>query len=399
MARTRRVAALALFGAAILAVTACESSKDSTSGTTEPGPGPGGKVTTTSVSSGDPVADATKAVEVDWAGTSREPPAEGPKAQAGKKVWVVACSAIIESCSVPAAFAADAGRAIGWDITEFDGGLNADKQAEGIRQATAAGANGIVLAGIDCAKVTAPLQDARAKDVEIVSFYAFDCNDPSVGGEPLLTGQVNFGDQFATYADVAKGFGRVKANYVISKTDGKAKILNMGSEDYLVMDYINQGFEAGIETCPECEIVDMVPFVEADLLSGKLRDNLINALQQHPETTVVHVPIDPLFAIAVNGALQQSGRTDLLVMGGDGLPSNMDLIRNGTETAAVAFPHEWTGWASIDTLNRVFAEPGERIPDSGIGWTLIDKEHNLPASGPFEPEQDFKASYKQVWGV
>lgn len=396
--RSRRLAAIAFLGALALVLPACESNS-SNSDSDKSGPGAGGDATTTSQSTGDPVKDAENAIEVAFKDTSRQPPTEGPEAQKDKSVWVIACSAIIESCSVPADAAAEAGEAIGWDITEFDGGLSPDKQAEGIRQAVAAGADGIILAGIDCAKVTAPLQDAKDKGVDVISFYAFDCDDPNVGGEALETGQVNFGDQFDTYADVAKAFGRVKANYVIAKTGGEAKILNIGSEDYLVMDYINRGFEAGIATCPNCEIVDKVEFVEADLLSGKLRDNIVNALQQNPDVTAIHVPIDPLFAVAVNAALQQSGRTDLLVMGGDGLPGNMDLIRNGTETAAVAFPHEWTGWAAIDTMNRVFADPDERIPDSGIGATLVDREHNLPASGPYVPPRDFRAAYQEVWGV
>jgi len=396
--KSGRLAVIAFLGALALVLPACESNS-SKSDSDKSGPGAGGQVTTTSTSTGDPVKDAENAIAVDYEGTSRKPPSEGPEAQKDKSVWVISCSDIIESCAVPAAAAVEAGKAIGWKVTEFDGGLSPDKQAEGIRQAVAAGADGMILAGIDCAKVTAPLQDAQDKGVAVISFYAFDCDDPNVGGEALETGQVNFGDQFDTYADVAQGFGRVKANYVIAKTGGEAKILNVGSEDYLVMDYINQGFEAGIAKCPNCEIVDKVPFVEADLLSGKLRDNIVNALQQNPDATAVHVPIDPLFAVAVNAALQQSGRTDLLVMGGDGLPSNMDLIRNGIETAAVAFPHEWTGWAAIDTMNRVFADPEERIPDSGIGWTLIDQEHNLPASGPYVPPQDFRAAYQEVWGV
>lgn len=395
--RTGWRAAVVMIGCVVVALSACETApRDKANGA---GPGAGGNATTTTTSTGDPVKDAENAIEIDHVGTSREPPTDGPEAQKDKSVWIIACSDVIESCSVPATAAAQAGKAIGWKVTEFDGGLSPDKQAEGIRQAIAAGADGIILAGIDCAKVTAPLQDAKDQDVKVVSFYAFDCDDPHVEGEALETAQVNFGDQFATYADVARGFGRVKANYVIAKTDGQAKILNMGSEDYLVMEYINEGFEEGIKTCPDCEIVDKVAFVEADLLSGKMRDNLVNALQKNPEVTAIQVPIDPLFAVAVTAALQQSGRNDLLVVGGDGLPSNMDLIRNGTETSAVAFPHGWTGWAAIDTMNRAFADPEERIPDSGIGWTLIDKEHNLPASGPYVPPQDFEAAYRKVWGV
>ena len=39
------------------------------------------------------------------------------------------------------------------------------------------------------------------------------------------------------------------------------------------------------------------------------------------------------------------------------------------------------------------------VADSGLGWQLVDKEHNLPPSGPFVPSVDFTAVYKKAWGV
>ena len=51
----------------------------------------------------------------------------------------------------------------------------------------------------------------------------------------------------------------------------------------------------------------------------------------------------------------------------------------------------------LDTMNSVFAN--KKPVDSGIGWTLVDKDHNLPASGEFIPPVDFQAQYKAAWGV
>ena len=42
---------------------------------------------------------------------------------------------------------------------------------------------------------------------------------------------------------------------------------------------------------------------------------------------------------------------------------------------------------------------GQPPADSGIGWTMVDKDHNLPASGEFVPPVDFQAQYKAAWGV
>ena len=38
--------------------------------------------------------------------------------------------------------------------------------------------------------------------------------------------------------------------------------------------------------------------------------------------------------------------------------------------------------------------------DSGIGYKMIDRDHNLPPAGQgYEPSVDYKAAYKKAWGV
>jgi len=64
----------------------------------------------------------------------------------------------------------------------------------------------------------------------------------------------------------------------------------------------------------------------------------------------------------------------------------------------VLYPTGWLGWATIDTLNSVFH--GQQPQESGIGWQLIDLQHNLPAAGKgWEPAVDYVAAYKKAWGV
>ena len=402
--RRRHIQLVAMFAASVLLAAACAKNSD-TKASSSGGVKPNAVTTTSMKSTGDPVQDATNLLQVAIDGTHRlHPPTSGPLAVKGKKVWIISCGQLLESCKVTAAAALEAAKKIGWDAQVVDGQLSDAAQADGVTQAVAAGVDGIIMTGIDCSKVQAPLAAAKAKGIKLISFYAFDCDDPALDqpGAPMLDSNVNFGPQFAKYGDVSIEWGKVKAEYIISKTKGKAQIIDLVNQDYLVMQYIEKGFLEGLKACPDCKVVDAGKWIQSDVLDGKLKEKLAAALQQHPEATVVHAPIDPLFAFAVNAP---TAGKNLMTIGGEALPGNIDFIRTGIETAAVAFPHVWTGWAAIDTMNRLFAgEKAADIPDSGIGWQVVDKDHNLPPTGDYVPQVkgqaiDFKAGYAKVWGV
>ena len=72
---------------------------------------------------------------------------------------------------------------------------------------------------------------------------------------------------------------------------------------------------------------------------------------------------------------------------------------SGKITATNAISSNWTGLGGG-------RHPEQRLPppkpvDSGIGWTLVDATHNLPADAQpdFTPPIDYKAEYKKAWGV
>jgi ribose transport system substrate-binding protein len=349
----------------------------------------------------DPAMLAQAQAEVDRAykGTDREPPSQAKKPQPGKKVWIISPGQIGESASIPTNAAKEAGEAVGWKMTLYDSKLDVANFSLGIRQAIAARADGLILHSIDCPLVKQALNEAKKANVKIVAYYSLDCDDPSVKGEPLYDGSVNFGSQFGDYAALTKAWGAAKADWVIAKTQGRAKVISFKEDELLVVKYIREGFEEGLKKCKTCEIVKTVDFTLADL-GPKLQQKAQGALLQHPEANAIHVPYDSAVLLGISAALIESGKNDQIdLIGGEGFPSNVQLIRdNKGQDAANAFPSKWTGYAAIDTLNSLFH--GEKPQDSGIGYKLIDKEHNLPPAGQgYEPVADYKGAYKKAWGV
>lgn len=346
------------------------------------------------------LAEVKGRVEQAYQGNDRSPPTEVLKPKKGQKVWIISPGMIGESSSIPVKAAKEAGEAAGWKMHIFDGKLDPSSFSAGIRQAIAAKADGIIVDGIDCAAIKQALQEAKAANVKTVGFFNYDCDDPNLGGgERMFDGMVNFGSQLGDYATLTRNFGAVKADWIIHKTGGKAKLIQFKEDEFLVLKYIREGFEAEFAKCKSCEIVETVDFTLADY-GPKLQQKAQAALLKNPEANAVHVPYDTPMHFGVSSALTESGRNDqLAVIAGEGFPSNIQLIRdNKGQDAANAFPSEWTGWAAVDALNSVFH--GQAPRDGGMGLKLVDREHNLPPEGKgYVPSVDFRSAYKKAWGL
>lgn len=328
-----------------------------------------------------------------FAGTNASPPKDGPAAQRGKDVWVISCGEALESCSVPTASAREAADVIGWDVTVFDGKLDPATYNAGIREALAAGADGIVLNTIDCPLVRGALQEARRAGVPVVALYTQACDD-----DKKLFTSVGYGASGTTdYPAYVEAWATAKADWLSYATDGKAKIIDFAQTDLPTTQLIEEGFRKGVaNACGGCEIVATVEFTSADI-GPRLQQRTEQAILKHPDANAVHAPHDSAMTLGIGPGIQASGRGgELAVIGGEGFPSNIELIREGIQQDAVnALPNEWVGFASIDTLNRLFAGGGP-VPQ-GLGWQLVDADHNMPEAGPYEPDVDFRAAYERVW--
>lgn len=390
-----------------LVIVGCKKSDttDSTKGSAAPAPAtdkapPADKVAAPAEAPADPqmLAAAQAALDAAYKGTDREPPKTASKPAKGKKVWIISPGQIGESASIPTKAAKEAGELLGWDMTIYDSKLDVASFSTGVRQAIAAKADGVILDAIDCPLVKQALTEAKAAKVKIVGYYAFDCDDPNVKGTPMFDASVNFGAQLGNYSALTKAWAAAKADWVITKTKGHAKVIEFKEDELLVVKYIREGFEEELAKCKTCQIVQTVDFTLSDL-GPKLQQKAQTALLQHPEANAIHVPYDSAVLLGISAAVFESGRNDQIdLIGGEAFPTNLALIRaNKGEDAANAFPAEWTGYASVDTMNSLFN--GQPIQDSGIGFRVIDRDHNLPASGGYVPSADFKAAYKKAWGV
>jgi ribose transport system substrate-binding protein len=395
------IVALAAAAVAILSSSACSSSSNGSNAGSTAGPA-SSSADSTSGSAGSGYAFATEAVSAAHKGLYVKP-ASGQKATSGKNVWFISCTQAAQGCAAPAASAQTAGKALGWKVTVFDGQATPSTESSGIREAIANHADGIILMAIDCAAVKSALQQAKAAKIPVVGLYSLDCNDPlSNAGPPLFTAETNSNGNDPS--QLLELWGKLQADYAISKSAGQAQVIRVTEPDFLSIKHQVQGFDGELAKCSSCKIVSQVPIAAANLANpSAVSQQISTAMSQYPGANTIVMPSDTVLLEAAQALrVAKQKNPNLIVVGAEGLPAAIDLVREGVVSAEVILDSEWWAWEGLDVLNRIFANNGAvpAIPNQGLSFEILDKDHNLPAGGQqWAAPIDYEAAFKQSWGV
>ena len=267
LTRLGRGGALVLACAAALMLSACGSSEDSSG-------------TTTSSSTAEAVAASTANVEAAYDATGDGFDIAGPAAQKGKKVLYISAGAATPDGTLGVNASKAYAKSLGWDLSVFDGKFSAQVYQEGIRQAISQNADGIFMYGIDCPQTKKPLEEARAAGVKIVALGQ-DCNENDPGAEPLFDATVTHPGGVSEY-EFYEQLGRIQADWIIAKTDGKAKVIQFAVPEFAVTAATDKGFKDQLAKCPECQILNKVD-VLIDDFGPQLQEKAAQALLKSPE--------------------------------------------------------------------------------------------------------------------
>lgn len=335
-------------------------------------------------------------------GTATAVPTSGPAAVADKSVWIISCSQSIDLCSDEVNEIEAAAAAIGWKTNVVNAEFDPVVAGDAIRQATAAKADGIIVFGFDCPLVSQPLAEAKDAGIQTLGVVALDCDDPALPEktDALFTVDMEFdGAGEIYYSNFAVDYGRDKAAIAIAATQGNAKVMLLDVPDLVTLAKLTDGFEEGMAACTTCEIVTTVDLTTLDQVNGVVEQKVTAALARNPTVDTIFQSTDGLFLAGVQTAILNSGRVgELLVIGSEGFLSNLDAIRSGSgQNIAMAFDSRWEAWASVDAMNRAFA--GAEQVHGGQGYIYVDAATNMPETGAWDSNVDFRSAFKTLWGV
>lgn len=342
-----------------------------------------------------------------YKGTGSTPPTSGPPIAKGKSIVIVSCGQTVASCSIATNAAVEAAKAVGWKVRIIDAQLDANNgYVTAMQTAVATHPDAIAtIGGIDCSQIKQPLAAAKAAGIPVLGVVANDCDDPQEPGgptAPLFASKLLYNETADSAGTLYGQIGEQQAAAAINGTNGKARVIRVQFTTAAVGKYETQGQNKVFAKCPDCKIVETIGFTSTDLApGGPLPQKFATALAKHPDANAVIYGFDIISAgIGLAKKLVDSGRAGkVLGISSEGFFPSLDLLRDqkGVDVAP-SYNGEYIGYATIDTLNRLFNHQ-PAVPE-GVGVAVVDAQHNLPPKGKnYTPAVDFRPLYRKLWGL
>jgi ribose transport system substrate-binding protein len=342
------------------------------------------------------LAAAEEQLKAAYKGRYTTPPSKPNPAAKNKTIWYISPGQASPNAVQGGIGIKEAAEELGWNFKLYDAKLDPANFVTGIKQAVASGADGIITLAIDCSQVKPALEEAKEEGVMTVTMLGFDCDESSPGEEPLYSGKIGLGKRYKSWPKAYEEWGSDAAAWAIVQKEGKANVLNFTNNEYLIVEDTGNGFSKRMEECSGC-VVNNIPWTLGEV-GAELTNKVKSSFVKTPEANVLQDSLNPL--VGFSTGVEQAGKTESVdVVGGVGMPEDFELMREGKGlNALAAWPFAWWSWAAVDTLNSLF--DGNEIEDSGLGWQMVDKKHNMPKAGEqLEPSVDYKAAYRKRWGI
>ena len=329
------------------------------------------------------------AVKADVDAATAEMPLVAPSAPldldalAGKNVWFITVSMNQFSTDM-ATGVQEAADAAGVTVTLYDGQGQANRFNEGIQQAIAQGAGGIILVGIDPAVVSAPLAEAAAAGIPIQNTLNSDPGDEVPAGM-----YDNFTADFTTD-------GATAAKWALVDSGCTANMVAIYSSSVGVWQRQMDGAQAVFdEYCPEdCTITGLN--VDVANVSTDIGSQLGTALQRDAAVNYVFPVWDS--AVPFVSPVLAAANSSAKVLSRDGLQVNLDAIVAGDQAMTTAMPPTpWIGWAAFDDLAREMT--GAELEGYVIPTRIIDTANveDGTADALFPNYADYQSAFTSAW--
>ncbi|UFS57963.1 sugar ABC transporter substrate-binding protein [Subtercola endophyticus] len=305
-------------------------------------------------------------------------------ALSGKTVWFITVTMNQFSTDMATGVQA-AADAAGVKLTTYDGQGQANRFNEGIEQAVAQGAGGIILVGIDPSVVSASLADAAAAGIPVQN---------NLNGDPSDAVPTGMYDNLTS--DFTKD-GETEAKWALIDSGCKADMVSLYSSSVAVWQKMFDGAQSVFTKycATDCKLTGLN--VDIANVSTDIGSQLGTALQKDQNVDYVYPVWDS--AVPFVSPVLAAANSKAKIMSRDGLQVNLDAIVAGTQTMTVAMPPTaWIGWAAFDDVARKMT--GAASQNYVIPTRLIDPSNigDGTAATLFPNYTGYESAFTTAWG-
>ncbi len=333
------------------------------------------------------VAEAAKP-NPPWTG-----PTTGPAAQTGKTIVYVSADQRNGGALGVSEGVKEAAAAIGWEMRVIDGQGSVSGRSSAMQQAIALQPDGIILGTVDANEQAEAIRQADAAGIKVVGWHSTASTGPS--------------DKHPIFTNITTDpleISRAAASLAVADSNGTAGVVIFTDSVYEIAIAKSDAMAEVIKACEGCKIlsVEDTPLAEASTRMPPLTNALLQRFGDDwtYSLTINDLPYDFMAPALISAGKPQDGQPRN-ISAGDGSEAAFQRIQqNFYQYATVAEPLNLHGWQAVDEMNRAFA--GEA--DSGFVvpvhlFTPENIQEDGGANLAYDPGNGYRDVYRGIWGI
>jgi ribose transport system substrate-binding protein len=361
------VAAIAL--TVVLAACGGSSSKGKSTGST------------TATSGGDVVAKAARVV-APYVGHPSPFPVTEPLKKVPKGAAIVFANSGTPINSLQWELLGPAAKMMGVNVEQVQAGVTANTVSAAMDSVVAKKPKAVLANGVPLELWTRQLKELQSAGVTVTA--AGVTGGRQYGVEPVQ------GEE---------PYGKLMANYVVADVNPKANVALYTVPEIPVIRKTAEEFETELKAiCPKCGLrtVD----IHASEIGNTAPNTIVSDLQAHPESNVAVFGADEL----EDGlpAARQAAGIKIQTVGFAPTPTNLQYLKEGKETAALAYDIAVGMWSELDQAAREMTGQklvGPEAEGRGVMQFLTQKDITFDPSKGWSGYPEFAERFAKLWGA
>jgi ribose transport system substrate-binding protein len=304
------------------------------------------------------------------------------KPKAHGKLYVVDCDLSLEGCSQISNAFGQAAKAIGYSITQCNGGSSATAPAQCFTNAVNAHPSAIIVNGIDAQESGGGFAAAQKAKIPIIGSFTGDTL-PTAGVASEVAGTA------------CEQEGKLLGDWVIADSKGKANAMFVGTQTYNCNVQRLQGFQEAFSACTTCTLKS-IQFSIADLTTT-LPAQITSAIEANPNVNYIAGTFDQVALDATTAVRNQGKASSIKVVGFDA--PNLQLVKAGNiQVADIVTGQQDSGWEGVDAAARIYS--GMKVPDDIPPSMVLVTQQNIAQIGAqFNGATGYEEQFKTLWGL